>query len=377
MATVRTKRATAKVNLAAIEHNIQVLKQTAGVPVLAVVKADGYGHGAVPVALAAKSAGADWLGVAFLDEAFELRYNNVPGPILAWLLDESDDFSQALDQDIDLSVSSLSILRKISDLAKQRDMNARVHIEVDTGLSRAGVAISEFEDFFAALLTIENIEVISIWSHLACADEPKNAANEMQQKNYEYALAIAASHGVVPQLRHIANSAGALVHPNLRYDMVRCGIATYGVAPGGELSEATEFKLKAAMTVVSQIASVRKLNSGDGVSYSFKWNASKPTTVGLIPIGYADGVMRHVSKTGSITYRGKQFPIVGTVCMDQFVVDFGDTEISVGEEVILFGEGGLSAHGWAQQVDAIGYELVTRLGSRVEREYFDGVQWAQ
>lgn len=377
MATVRTKRATAKVNLAAIEHNIQVLKQTAGVPVLAVVKADGYGHGAVPVALAAKSAGADWLGVAFLDEAFELRYNNVPGPILAWLLDESDDFSQALDQDIDLSVSSLSILRKISDLAKQRDMNARVHIEVDTGLSRAGVAISEFEDFFADLLTIENIEVISIWSHLACADEPKNAANEMQQKNYEYALAIAASHGVVPQLRHIANSAGALVHPNLRYDMVRCGIATYGVAPGGELSEATEFKLKAAMTVVSQIASVRKLNSGDGVSYSFKWNASKPTTVGLIPIGYADGVMRHVSKTGSITYRGKQFPIVGTVCMDQFVVDFGDTEISVGEEVILFGEGGLSAHGWAQQVDAIGYELVTRLGSRVEREYFDGVQWAQ
>ena len=377
MATVRTKRATAKVNLAAIEHNIQVLKQTAGVPVLAVVKADGYGHGAVPVALAAKSAGADWLGVAFLDEAFELRYNNVPGPILAWLLDDSDDFSEALDQDIDLSVASLSLLRKISDLAKQRDMNARIHIEVDTGLSRAGVAISEFEEFFSALKNIENIEVISIWSHLACADEPKNAANEMQHQNYENALAIAASHGVVPQLRHIANSAGALVHPNLRYDMVRCGIATYGVAPGGDLSEATEFKLKAAMTVVSQIASVRKLKTGDGVSYSYKWTASKPTTVGLIPIGYADGVMRHVSKTGSITYQGKQFPIVGTVCMDQFVVDFGETEISVGDEVILFGEGGLSAHAWAQQVDAIGYELVTRLGNRVEREYFDGVQWAQ
>jgi alanine racemase len=274
-------------------------------------------------------------------------------------------------------VASLSILRKISNLAKQRDMKARVHIEVDTGLSRAGVAIFEFEEFFTALKDIENIEVISIWSHLACADDPKNAANEMQQKNYENALAIAASHGVVPQLRHIANSAGALVHPNLRYDMVRCGIATYGVAPGGDLSEATEFNLKAAMTVVSQIASARKLNTGDGVSYSFKWTASKPTTVGLIPIGYADGVMRHVSKTGSITYQGKQFPIVGTVCMDQFVVDFGETEISVGDEVILFGEGGLSAHGWAQQVDAIGYELVTRLGSRVQREYFDGVQWAQ
>jgi len=372
MATVRTKRATARVNLAAIEHNIKVLKDTAGVPVLAVVKADGYGHGAVPVALAAKSAGADWLGVAFLDEAFELRNNNVPGPILTWLLDDSDNFAQALDQDIDLSITSLNTLLKISALAKQRDINARVHVEVDTGLSRAGVAISEFENFFEEFSKIENVDLISIWSHLACADEPNHPANEMQHKNYELALEVAAKYGLVPQIRHLANSAGALAHPNLRYDMVRCGIATYGVAPGGDLSDAKGFNLKAAMTVVSKIANVRKLNAGDGVSYSFKWKATKPTTVGLIPIGYADGVMRHISKTGSVTHNGTHYPIVGTVCMDQFVVDFGDAEISEGDEVVLFGDGGLSAHQWAQQVDAIGYELVTRLGSRIEREYVDG-----
>ncbi len=372
MATVRTKRATARVNLAAIEHNIKVLKETAGVPVLAVVKADGYGHGAVPVALAAKSAGADWLGVAFLDEAFELRNNNVPGPILTWLLDDSDNFAEALDQDIDLSVTSLDLLRKISALAKQRDINARVHVEVDTGLSRAGVAITEFDDFFKEFSKIENVELISIWSHLACADEPNHPANEMQHKNYEHAIEVAAKHGLVPKIRHLANSAGALAHPNLRYDMVRCGIATYGVAPGGDLSDAKELNLKAAMTVISKIATVRKLNAGDGVSYSFKWTAQKPTTVGLIPIGYADGVMRHISKTGSVTYNGTPYPIVGTVCMDQFVVDFGDTEISVGDQVVLFGDGGMSAHQWAQQVDAIGYELVTRLGSRIEREYVDG-----
>jgi alanine racemase len=326
------------------------------------------------VALAAKSAGADWLGVAFLDEAFELRNNNVPGPILTWLLDDSDNFAEALDLDIDLSVTSIEILRKISALAKQRGMNAKVHVEVDTGLSRAGVAIADYDNFFATFKNFENVELISIWSHLACADEPNHPANEMQFKNYEHALAVAASHGLVPKIRHLANSAGSLAHPKLRYDMVRCGIATYGVAPGGDLNDAKQFNLKGAMTVVSNISSVRKLKAGDGVSYSFKWTASRPTTVGLIPIGYADGVMRHISKTGCVTYKGKQYPIVGTVCMDQFVVDFGDTEISVGEEVILFGEGGLSAHTWAQQVDAIGYELVTRLGSRIEREYVDGVQ---
>ena len=374
MATVRTPRATAKINLAAIEHNIKTLRETAGVPVLAVVKADGYGHGAVPVALAAKDAGAEWLGVAFLDEALELRNNGIPGRILAWLLHGDENFDEALDQDIDLSVSSIEVAKKINELAMARNMKANLHVEVDTGLSRAGVAKFDWSNFFRDLAKFENIELISIWSHLACADEPSHRANKMQKENYEAALAIAQEHGMVPKIRHLANSAGALVHPEMRYDLVRCGIATYGIAPGGDLADATKFNLKPAMTVVSEIAAVRKLEVGDGVSYSFKWTATKPTTVGLIPIGYADGVMRHISKTGSVTYKGQQFKIVGTVCMDQFIVDFGDTEISVGDEVILFGEGGLPAHDWAMQVDAIGYELATRLGNRIQRVYVDGVR---
>ena len=374
MATVRTPRATAKINLAAIEHNIKTLRETAGVPVLAVVKADGYGHGAVPVALAAKDAGAEWLGVAFLDEALELRNNGVPGRILAWLLHDDENFDEALDQDIDLSVSSIEVAKKINELAMARNMKANLHVEVDTGLSRAGVAKFDWSNFFRDLAKFENIELISIWSHLACADEPSHRANKMQKENYEAALAIAQEHGMVPKIRHLANSAGALVHPEMRYDLVRCGIATYGIAPGGDLADATKFNLKPAMTVVSEIAAVRKLEVGDGVSYSFKWTATKLTTVGLIPIGYADGVMRHISKTGSVTYKGQQFKIVGTVCMDQFIVDFGDTEISVGDEVTLFGEGGLPAHDWAMQVDAIGYELATRLGNRIQRVYVDGVR---
>lgn len=374
MATVRTPRATAKINLAAIEHNIRVLRETAGVPVLAVVKADGYGHGAIPVALAAKDAGAQWLGVAFLDEAIELRNNGVPGRILAWLLHDADNLEEALDLDIDLSVSSIAMASKIDTLARDRFMKAKLHIEVDTGLSRAGISKSDWQSFFADLSKLENIELVSIWSHLACADEPSHAANKMQKENYELALESAKQNGLVPQIRHLANSAGAIAHPELRFDMVRCGIATYGIAPGGDLSDATKLNLRPAMTVVSQIASVRRLNAGDGVSYSFKWTASKPTTVGLIPIGYADGVMRHISKTGSVTYKGRQFKIVGTVCMDQFIVDFGDEEISVGEQIILFGDGGIPAHDWALQVDAIGYELATRLGSRIQRTYVDGVK---
>ena len=373
MAIVKTPRATARVNLAAIEHNVGVLKAVTGVKLLAVVKADGYGHGAVPVALAAKSAGADWLGVAFLDEALELRNHNVPGPILAWLLHENDNFSEALDTDIDLSVSSINILEKINAQAAIRQIKARVHVEVDTGLSRAGVAIDGYNDFFESFKNFNNVELISIWSHLACADEPNHPANTLQKDNYELALSVAAKHGLIPQIRHLANSAGALVHPELRYDMVRSGIATYGVAPGGDLSDESKFGLKGAMTVVSQIAEVRKLKTGDSVSYSFKWSASKPTTVGLIPIGYADGVMRHISKTGCVSLKGIEYPIVGTVCMDQFVVDFKDAEVKIGDEIILFGEGGLSAHAWAQQVDAIGYELVTRLGNRIPREYVDGI----
>lgn len=374
MTVVRSSRARAVIDLGAIEHNISTLRGLAGVPVMAVVKADGYGHGAVPVALAAKNAGAEWLGVCFVDEAIELRQAGVPGPILAWLLAADDNLGEAIDQDIDLSISTREQLVRIAALAQARGMRARVHIELDTGLARAGVSRERWQQIFELAASMSNdIEVISIWSHLACADEPRHPANARQQDAYEEALQMAAAAGLDSVIRHLSNSAGTLAHPDLRYDLVRCGIATYGIAPGGDLEDSDAFGLKPAMTVTADIAYVRHLNPGDGVSYSHRWHATKPTNVGLIPLGYADGIPRAATNAGWVTYNGADFPIVGTVCMDQFVVDFGDTFVRTGETVTIFGGEGAAAHQWATAARTIGYELVTRLGERVERIYTDGV----
>lgn len=372
MATVKTSRAIAEINLRAIEQNVTVLKARAGVPVMVVVKADGYGHGAVPVALAALNAGADWLGVAYLDEAFELRAAGVPGRVLAWLLSADDDLAAALDQDIDLSVSSTEQLAAIVEIAKQRGIRVRVHIEVDTGMARAGVPVSKWREVFEfAAAAAESLELISIWSHLACADQPTHSANADQYLNYERALVAADQAGLSGFFRHLSNSAGTLAHPELKYDLVRCGIAVYGVTPGGDLPPASEYGLSPVMTLKSQIAQVRRLKAGDGVSYSHRWIASEPTTVGLIPLGYADGLPRAATNRGTVEYCGKIFPIVGTVCMDQCVVDFGDFPVVAGEEVVVFGAAQTSAHAWAEQTATIGYELVTRIGPRVQRIYVD------
>ena len=252
-------------------------------------------------------------------------------------------------------------------------MKARVHFEVETGLNRAGAPREIWERLFSRALELQDsIEVISVWSHLAASDEPEHVANVKQHVRYQSALAVAELIGLKVPLRHLANSAGALVHPDLRYDLVRCGIATYGVTPGGDIGDISQFNLKPVMTVVSKITQVRQLAQGEGVSYSHRFVADRPTTVGLIPLGYADGIPRNATNSGYVTYKGQRYPIVGTVCMDQFVVEFGTTPIEVGDEVIIFGAGGDDAHKWAASARTIGYELVTRLGARIRREYIGG-----
>lgn len=375
MTTVRTGRAIAEINLGAIEHNIAALRERAGVPVMAVVKADGYGHGAIPVALAAKNAGAEWLGVAYLDEAIQLREAGVPGRILAWLLNLEDDIAAALDQDIDVSVSTLQMLNHVVAVAQRHQQTPRIHLEVDTGMSRAGAAMSDWRALFARAAELgDQIALVSIWSHLACADQPTHSANADQYLNYERALVAAKQAGLSNFLRHLSNSAGTLAHPDFKYDLVRCGIATYGVTPGGDIAEATEYNLKPAMTLKTQIAQVRSLKPGDGVSYGHRWIAATETRVGLIPVGYADGLPRGATNKGTVTWNGTDYPIVGTVCMDQCVVDFGDADIEVGDEVLIFGANAPTAHAWAENVSTIGYELVTRIGERVQRIYVDTVR---
>lgn len=370
MNSVSGNRGFAEIHLGALEHNVQQLKSITSSQLMVVVKADAYGHGAVPVSLAARSAGADWLGVAYVDEALELRKNNVPGPILAWLLHHDDNFEEALSVDIDLSIATIEQLQRINQMAKKLNLVASIHLEIDTGLSRSGVALNDLESMYSEIRNAEHCKLVSIWSHLASSEDRAHIANQRQVKNFEIALQRADEMGISYDFVHIANSAATLLDSNLHFGMVRCGIATYGVTPGGDVGEIRHHNLKPVMRVLSEVAQVRRLQSGDGVSYNHTWVASKPTTVGLIPIGYADGIPRNAGNKSKVTFQGKQYPIVGTVCMDQFVVDFGDDEINVGDVVEIFGVA-IDAHTFNQVAGGIGYELVTRIGQRLEKRYVD------
>jgi len=370
MSSVSSNRGYAEIHLGAFEHNVRELKSKVKTQLMIVVKADAYGHGAVPCALAARSAGADWLGVAYVDEALQLRHNKVAGPILAWLLHPEDNFEEALSESIDLSVSTLDQLHRINQVAQKLDVEASIHIEIDTGLSRSGIPLENLETWLTEVKNSSHCKLISLWSHLAASEDLSHRANEVQLQNFQAAIQLADEIGVSYEFVHVANSAATLLSPELHFGMVRCGIAAYGVTPGGDVGDIKGHNLRPVMRIVSEIAQVRRLETGDGVSYNHTWIASKPTNVGLIPVGYADGIPRSAGNKAQITYQGKQFPIVGTVCMDQFVVDFGDEDIRVGDEIEIFGSG-IDAHTFNQTTGGIGYELVTRIGSRLEKRYVD------
>lgn len=370
MSSVKSNRGYAEIHLGSLEHNVRELKSRVENRLMVVVKADAYGHGAVPCALAARNAGADWLGVAYVDEALELRNNKVPGPILAWLLHPEDNFEDALSESIDLSVSTLEQLERINQIAEKLGIIASIHVEVDTGLSRSGVALEHLEDFFLAIGRSSYCKLISIWTHLAASEDPSHQSNVRQIKDFHAAVHLADQMGIAYEFIHLANSAATLLSPELHFGMVRCGIATYGVTPGGEVGEVKRHNLKPVMKVVSEVAQVRRLDVGDGVSYNHTWVASKPTTVALIPIGYADGIPRNAGNRSHVTCNGKQYPIVGTVCMDQFVVDFQDDAVEIGDLVEIFGTA-VDAHAFNQAAGGIGYELVTRIGARLEKRYVD------
>lgn len=370
MSSVNSNRGYAEIHLGALEHNVRELKSRVQNRLMVVVKADAYGHGAVPCALAARSAGADWLGVAYVDEALELRNNNVSGPILAWLLHLEDNFEDALSESIDLSVSTLEQLEVINSVAGKLGVTASIHVEVDTGLSRSGVALDQLEGFYRAVERSSNCKLISIWSHLAASEDLDHQANARQKEHFQAAVQLADEMGISYEFIHLANSAATLLSPELHFGMVRCGIATYGVTPGGDVGDVKNHNLKPVMRVVSEVAQVRRLDAGDGVSYNHTWVASRPTTVALIPIGYADGIPRNAGNHSQVSYKGKHYPIVGTVCMDQFVVDFQDDVIQIGDLVEIFGTE-IDAHTFNQAAGGIGYELVTRIGARLEKRYVD------
>jgi len=366
----------AVIDLDAVRDNVAALvAQVAPARTMAVVKADGYGHGAVPVARAALAGGAHWLGVADLAEGVTLRDAGIDAPVLAWLHDPDADFAVAVRRGIDVGISSTDQLRAVAEAAASVGRPAGVHLKVDTGLSRNGVAPEEWDEavrLAAALEADGRVRVRGVFSHLANTSEAEDAA---QVAAFEAALVAASAAGLSPEVRHLASTAGALRRPDARYDLVRLGIGCYGIPPFGDGTTAAELGLRPVMTLRGRVAAVRRIAPGTGVSYGHAWRADRPTTVALVPLGYADGVPRQASGRAEVLLAGARRRVVGRIAMDQFLVDVGDDEVAVGDEVVLFGDpatGAPSADDWGDAADTIGYEIVTRIGPRVPRTYLGG-----
>ena len=367
-------RAEIVVDLAAIRHNVRVLKDLVTVdgPVqlMAVVKADGYGHGMREAAEAARDGGADWLGVATIEEALALRSAGDRGPLLCWLSAPGDDFAAAVAAGVEVTAYTVAELDEIAASGP-----ARVQLKIDTGLSRGGAPRAEWRALFAAASAHEDagrIRVTGVWSHFAASDEPDHPANARQEAAFREALELAEEAGLEPEVTHLANSAAAVLRPSSHFDLVRCGIATYGLDPAPGVSP--RLGLRPAMTVRARLTMSKAIEPGDGVSYGHTWHADQRTTVGLVPVGYGDGVLRAAGNAASVWVDDSRRPIRGRVCMDQFVVDLHGELPPAGTEVILFGPGDggePTAQDWAEAVGTINYEIVTRIGGRLVRTYVD------
>ncbi|HVX43137.1 MAG TPA: alanine racemase [Mycobacteriales bacterium] len=356
---------TAEIDLAAIRHNVRELRGRTRAELMVAVKADGYGHGMVPSARAALAGGATWLAVAYVSEALALRAAGITAPILALIPAADDPLGEAVARGVDISISSQRILDAVTAAAPDR---ARVHLEIDTGLSRGGIRAAEAGELFdaaAKAAASEAIEIVAVWSHLACADELDNPMTAQQLATYREVLDLAHSRGIDPPLRHLANSAGLLAWPQTHFDLVRPGIAVYGLPP----VPAEGFV--PAMTLRSQVVLTKRIPAGTGVSYGVTYHAERDTNLALVPLGYGDGIPVRASNRAEVAIGGRRYRIAGRVCMDQFVVELGDDVVAEGSGVEVFGRD-VGAEDWARATDTIAYEIVTRVGARVPRTYRGG-----
>jgi alanine racemase len=374
-------RTEARVDLSAVRHNVGVLAERAagGAGVMAVVKADGYGHGLVPTARAAVEGGASWLGVAFLEEALALRADGIDGPILAWLAAPGEDLQPAVAAGIDLGIYSLGELSTAAAAATAAGVTARVQLKCDTGLSRGGAQPADWPALCDAAAKAEadgTVKVTGLWSHFAFADGgPDHPTNGKQAAVFRAALEVAAAAGLQPEVRHLANSAATLTAPATHFDLVRPGLAVYGLSPVPQLGGPSAFGLRPAMTLASTVALTKRVPAGVGVSYLHRYVTAAETSLALVPLGYADGVPRNATNVAQVQLDRSRRTIAGTVCMDQFVVDVGDDPVVAGDEVLLFGPGTSgepTAQDWADWLGTINYEIVTRVGARVPRTYVEG-----
>ncbi|AVT33454.1 alanine racemase [Plantactinospora sp. BC1] len=369
-------QAEVRVDLDAIRDNVSRLRSGTSAELMAVVKGDAYGHGMLPAAGAALDAGADWLGVCTLDEALTLRRAGITAPVLAWLLAPGLPLHDGVAADVDLAAASLGQLAELVAAAERAGRPARAHLKIDTGLSRGGATLDDWPELLDAAAKAQAdglIEVVGLWSHLVYADAPTHATTDRQLAVFTEGLALAERAGLRPRLRHLANSAATLTRPDTHFDLVRPGIAMYGLSPvPGE-----QFGLRPAMTAQARVTLTKRVPAGTGVSYGHTYHTERETTLAVVPLGYADGVPRHASNVGPVQLAGARRRIAGRVCMDQIVLDCGDDPVVPGDVATLFGDGAAgvpTADDWAEAIGTINYEIVTRFGGvRVPRVY-DGRQ---
>jgi alanine racemase len=357
----------ATIDLGAIAHNTSVLAAGTVAEVMAVVKADGFGHGALATTQAALAGGASWLGVATCAEALQLRAAGVTAPILSWIHPHDADLTEAVARGVDISVSSTEHLETVVYPGLVPD----VHLKADTGLHRNGSVAGDWAGLVQRARALEQdgrIRVRAVWSHLISGEDATAANMRIQVDRFERAIALAHAAGLRPRIRHLANSVATLGTPETHYDLVRPGIGLYGVEPDHD----RVYGLRAAMTLRARLVLVKQVPAGSGVSYEHDYVTGRPSTLGLVPLGFADGVPRSAGPRAQVWCAGRRFPVAGRIAMDQFVVDFGEFAPRLGDEVVLFGpgdDGEPTVTDWADWAGTIPHEIFTGIGARVRRHH--------
>jgi alanine racemase len=370
----------ALIELGAIKDNVAALdRHVGGAQVMAVVKADAYGHGMIPAAAAALDGGATWLGVVHVAEALALRAAGLTAPVLCLLAAPDAPHEDAVRHDVDLSAGSAALVSQIAAAAERAGRPARLHLKADTGMSRGGATAADWPGVVAAARTAEaagQVQIVGIFSHFACADIPGHPSIAAQLAAFRHAVSLAEQAGARPQVRHLANTPATLTLPDAWFDLVRTGGGVFGLStlPGG----APDW-LRPAMTIRATLVQVKRVPAGTGVSYGHRYVTSGDATLGLVPLGYSEGIPRHATNTAQVQVAGKRWTISGTVCMNQFVVDFGDASVAPGDEVVLFGPGDAgepTAQEWADALGTLSYDIVTRFGGRTPKSYSGVTQTA-
>jgi alanine racemase len=365
------------VDLDAVRHNTAALvAMAAPAAMCAVVKADGYGHGAVPVARAALEAGATWLAVAVVEEGEALRRAGIRAPILLLAEPPPEAMAEALADRLTPTLYTAEGVEAAAKAVVHGRSPAPVHLKVDTGMHRVGAGVDDLVHVARAVEEADGLRVEGLWTHLAVAEEPTQDGYTTEQlRRFEDARDRLAAVGIHPALLHAANSAGTIAHPAARYDLVRCGISVYGYCPGPALDGSVD--LRPAMSLKARVSFVKELGAGERVSYGLRYALPEPADLATVPLGYDDGVRRRLAADGAdVLINGRRCPMAGTVTMDQFLVDCGPSSgVKTGDEVVLIGRQGdheITADHWADLLGTISYEIVCGVGPRVPRVYLNG-----